>query len=157
MVRKKAGLILFVDDESDTFARDYLNELKRSGFRVRHEKDVDSALEFLEKSLTQIVLLILDVMMPPGEAFKEVETDEGRTTGIPFFEAVRAMTSDLPVVILTNITRPGVRQRFLKEDRCWFYQKFENLPHELVEKVGKIMSQLPKREERVHAKSQRGH
>lgn len=150
-------MILFVDDEGRRFVGSYLEELERSGFSVHHEVGVDSALAFLRGNLTNIGLLILDVMMPPGEAFKEVDTDEGRTTGIPFFEAVRALASDLPVIILTNNTKAEVRQRFLREDKCWFYQKYEHLPHELVEKVRKIMAQSPFREEKRYAKPQRGH
>jgi CheY-like chemotaxis protein len=135
-------MILFVDDERremDSYAR----ELDLSGHKVEFETDVDSALKAFDEKLSQIKLLILDIMMPPSSSFKEVNTESGLRTGIHFYDRIREKAPELPVIILTNVSNEGVAQKFRGRKKCWFFRKEDFLPHQLAEEVGKILGQQP--------------
>jgi DNA-binding NarL/FixJ family response regulator len=127
-------MIYMVDDK----AGGYPDELKLSGFNIMSEADVDLALEFFEANHERIDLLILDIMMAPGESFEHERTLAGRRTGIFFYERVRRTAPDMPVIVLTVLAREGLVEKFSKEKLCWLYYKREVLPHELVEEVRRI-------------------
>lgn len=131
-------MILIIDDEAREMDS-YVRELKLSGYRVVFQKDVDDALEFLRQNLQDIRLVILDIMMPPGKAFKGENTRDGLRTGMFFYGRIREMAPDLPVVILTNVRDERVAKRFHKENRCWFLRKEDYLPFELVEEIGHLL------------------
>lgn len=138
-------MILFVDDEK-RYMNSYVEELKLSGYEVSFQGDVDSALRFFEENLNRINLLILDIMMPPGSSFKEVDTQLGLRTGIHFYERIREKAPNLPVMILTNVSDPRVEERFRKENKCWFLRKEDYFPFELAEEVKKVLTRSQKQE-----------
>ena len=80
-------MILFVDDEKRRM-KSYIDELKLSGYEVEIKSDVDSALDFFNKNHKQIELLILDIMMPSGNTFENVDTKYGLRTGISLYEKI---------------------------------------------------------------------
>jgi len=130
-------MIVLVDDEKREMDS-YVRELRLSGYEVSFQRDVDTALRFVEENLDRVDLLILDIMMPAGFCFKDVDTNSGLRTGVFFYERIREKASDLPVVILTNVSDEGVAERFSGENKCWFLRKEDYLPFELVEKVKNI-------------------
>src|SRR5205823_3629743 len=133
-------MILFIDDE-ENYVRPYIDELRLSGYDVILETDVDAALEFFEGNYREIDLLILDIMMAPGESFQDERTLFGRRTGLFFYERVRRKASDLPMIALSNVYDPlskisdeRVKELLDSDKRCWFYHKRMLLPFELREK-----------------------
>lgn len=127
-------MILMIDDEKRTLDS-YLQELTLSDFTVRYESSVDAGLNYLEENSGDIELLILDLMMPSGQAFSQDETDKGMRTGIVFYQRVRRTFEHLPVMILTNNVDEGIRRIFEQEPHCRFFRKEDLLPFELVEEV----------------------
>lgn len=131
-------MILFIDDEKREMDS-YIEELKLSGLDVTFQRDVDSALRLFQTKMDQIDLTILDIMMPPGRAFENDDTNGGLRTGLWLYEKLREMRPELPIAIFTNVSDERVAERFRKEQNCWFLSKRDYLPFELVEKVGEIL------------------
>lgn len=139
-------MILFVDDERRVMDS-YSLELALCGYDVRFETKVDVAINFFEAHLNQIDLLVLDIMMPTGESFKNSNTTGGLRTGLPFYKRVRQRTPQLPVVILTNVTDEGIEEFFKKEKHCWFLRKVDFLPFEFAKEVNNIIPLPPVKKE----------
>ena len=130
-------MILFVDDERRHISS-YVTELEELGYKVICENSVDQALHFLDKNRINLKLLILDIMMPPGKSFKKMDTDEGRRTGIYFFEQVKERAPELCVIVLTNVADEDLMDRLREEDNCWYFQKKDYLPYEIAQEVKRI-------------------
>jgi DNA-binding NtrC family response regulator len=134
-------MILFVDDEQREMDSFYLElQMQLSANKVVFINKVDEALKFFKENIDQIQLLILDIMMPPGAEYKNVDTQQGLRTGVKFFETVRAEAPDLPIIIFTNVTEPRVADDFMKQKKCQFFRKENYAPAELAEEVLKILS-----------------
>jgi CheY-like chemotaxis protein len=131
-------MILLVDDEQrhmDVYAR----QLSESGYTVMYQQNVDAALKFVRENLANIELLILDIMMPPGLSFKDDDTELGLKTGIRFFDKVRELVPDLPVMMLTNVSDYQVAKTFSEKRNSWFLTKKDYLPYEVVKVVNSII------------------
>jgi len=131
-------MILFIDDEKRRTGS-YRDELEFLDFQVVFKNSVDEAIHFLEENLPEVELVILDIMMPSKEIFKEVDTSDGLRTGIFVFEWIRRKSRSLPTIILTNLNDEEVKQRFLGEGHCWFARKPHYKPYELGELVVKTL------------------
>ncbi len=131
-------MVLFVDDEKREMDS-YVQELELSKYKVVFKKDVDEALEFFEKNLTEIDLVILDIMMPPGRSFAQNDTQMGLRTGIAFYKKIRDKAPELPLLIFTNVSDEKVSEWFRKEKKCRFLRKEDYLPFELVDEVKKVL------------------
>lgn len=138
-------MILFVDDEKHKMDS-YLRELRLSFPGVRFESTVDAALALIEGQGSDIEVLILDVSMAPGRAFKD-RLGAGLMTGVHFYGRVREMLPDLPVVVFTNVTNEKVRQEFDGDDKCRFLNKEDYLPFELAQVLREILGPTPKEAE----------
>ena len=137
-------MILFVDEESRHLSS-FVEELRRVGYEVEFQTGVDaasSAWAFLQANAAQVELLILDVMMPPGVACKEINTELGILTGVRFFERARQFLPNLPVIILTNVSDDKVKVRFEQETNCLFLRKEDYYPFELPAEVQKLFPGL---------------
>jgi len=131
-------MILFVDDES-RHMNSYAQDLTEAGYEIVFQRNVDQALEYLTEHVTEIKLLILDIMMPPGKTFKDADTDEGRRTGVQFYERVREKMPELPVIILTNVADDELMDKFREDENCRYFQKKHYLPFEIVQEVKKSL------------------
>ncbi len=132
--------VLFVDDEVLP-AKLYLRALQESGFKVIHLKSVDEALHFAETAQDRVSvdLLVLDLMMPPGEALKDEETLDGVTTGLVLRGALRKYYPKQPIVFLTNINNPEILQPLEDEPGTRILHKFSYPPFELVDEMKKVL------------------
>jgi DNA-binding response OmpR family regulator len=133
-------MILFLDDER-RIMDSYVRELEFSGYQVAFQSDVDTALKFFEENLPQIDLIILDIMMPAGSTFKDVDTRQGLRTGLYMYEKIRQKASNVPVIILTNVSDEKVAERFRSENKCWFFRKEDYLPFELAQQIDEMVSE----------------
>lgn len=131
-------MILFIDDELRIMAtyREYL-VIKMAPYNqpVAFHSDVDEALDFFENHLGDIDLVILDIMMPHGERFGSEQTNGGLKTGIAFYERIRELASDLPVIIFTNFYDEDVERKFRQDAKCRFLQKVDFLLEDFVAEV----------------------
>ncbi len=135
-------MILFVDDEN-SYVDSYVQDLRLEGYRVEFQDchyGPDAALEFLERNADQIDLLILDIIMPPGTVFENINTELSLRTGIAFFERARDIRSELDIIILTNVSDENVIKRFESEKKCLCLQKENYYPFELSTIVGNLLT-----------------
>jgi CheY-like chemotaxis protein len=133
-------IILFVDDEERRMET-YIEELKAEKYMVEFKSDVDDAMHYFQENKDKINLLVLDVMMPTGKSFNDNDTDFGMRTGIFLHKEIRKNNSSLPIVILTNVSDPEVKECIEHDSNSYFLQKEDYLPYELVEKITEILSQ----------------
>jgi CheY-like chemotaxis protein len=121
----------------------YVEELKDNKYEVHFEDNVGSAVATIEDPAQQFDLLVLDISMPPGDAFKSADTRGGMRTGLPLYDKIRRLRPDLKIVVLTNVIERGVKERFALEDRrlCRFVSKPDALPFKFAELVGKFLKE----------------
>ncbi|MBL8151992.1 MAG: response regulator [Blastocatellia bacterium] len=132
-------MILFVDDEEKRMDS-YRLILERELEPVCFFNNVDKAMDYFQKEISSIKLLILDIMMPPGDAFKDENTEEGLRTGLNFYDRVRSKTSNLPIIIFTNVTEENVEDHFKADPKCRFLKKSDVFIFELVEEAKKLLN-----------------
>lgn len=135
-------MILFIDDEAAIMGpfRDFL-ELKMAPYnqQVVFHSNVDEALSFFEKHVGELDLVILDIMMPHGKRFGSEKTNGGLKTGISFYERIRELSSDLPVIIFTNFYDEDVERKFRQDSNCRFLQKVDFLLEDFVAEVKQVL------------------
>lgn len=134
-------MILFVDEEP-RWVRTYIEALRDADYEVTHATTVDEALVIFRTKMAVIELIILDVMMPPGYAFKDEDTVLGTHTGLFIFEKIREIASHLPIIILTNVTEPDVSQFFQSRSCCWLLRKEDYDPFAVVDKVQDVLASV---------------
>lgn len=142
-------MILFIDDEPTIMGpfREYL-EQKMVPYhqQVVFHSNVDEALSFFENRVGEIDLVILDIMMPHGERFGSEKTNGGLKTGIAFYERIRELAPELPVIIFTNFYDEDIERKFRQDSKCRSLQKVDFLLEEFVAEVKQALS-LPPEEE----------
>lgn len=140
-------MILFLDDEPRLMHsyKDYLQrKLDPEGYKVIFHSKVDEALEFFERHINEIRLVILDIMMPTGDRLSGSRTNGGLTTGLLVYEKIREAAPNLPIIFFTNFSNDDEEKR-LKQDRmCKFLQKGNYLLDDFVGEVRKMLSLPPK-------------
>lgn len=97
--------VAIIDDEQLVMDA-YETALRRREFEVIRfsgEDCVDRAVQYLEADAATVDLAVVDIMMPPGEAFKDFDTDQGMKTGVFLLEMLRAKYPRLPLLVLTNV------------------------------------------------------
>jgi DNA-binding NarL/FixJ family response regulator len=118
-------MIIFIDDEP-RFMDSYVDYLKDfSNYEVKKISSVDEATSFLghEAKSIDVQLLIIDVMMPPGEVFKDVDTKKGLRTGEFLYHKIRKEQPELPIIIFTNVSDPDFERKFENEKMFRFMRK----------------------------------
>jgi CheY-like chemotaxis protein len=141
-------IILFVDDEPE-WIQAYKDELQILAIGESHViPTIDQADQFLREQSENIVLLILDIMMPPGRVVSSGEAELGLRTGVKFYEKIRKKMPELPIIVLTNVRDDKVKDRFSREPLCWFLNKRSTLPYELADRVQSILKSEEKKEKR---------
>jgi CheY-like chemotaxis protein len=120
--------ILIVDDEEvirDMYADKFLN----LGFQVVVAKDGVEALEKIEISLPDVVLL--DILMPQMDGMATLKKIREMPTG-----------KNLPVIILTNLDSNDVILTGVIQDHPAYYLMKVNItPEDVVEKVNEVLKQ----------------
>jgi len=129
-------MIVFLDDEKG-FVESYVDELEFQGHHIRHVTKVDDAMDLLKKSIEDIELLILDIMMPPGQTFRDVNTIAGLETGIHVYKSIRSLSPDLPIIVFTNMHDHAAV--FEEDQATRFLKKQDYFPHELADEVDSFM------------------
>jgi CheY-like chemotaxis protein len=95
--------ILFADD--DWFVDPFVSELQDAGYHVLQTTTGADTLEAISKN--KIDLIILDIMMPPGNGL--IDPSAGKRTGIRVAEIVRKEWKlSLPIIYVTVISDDAV-------------------------------------------------
>lgn len=134
--------IMFIDDDPRRMGL-YVEELVEGGYEVVFHAEVDAALAALENPTEKVDLVVLDISMPPGAAFKFEDTLGGSRTGLPLYDKIRSFRPDVKVVAFTNVPDRRLAEHFSKEDirLCRFVRKLDTLPSQFKELVDSFMSE----------------
>lgn len=129
--------IVLIDDNHGPMDL-YVQALRKSGFEVEHLDTVALALAHIESAQRPADLYILDIMMPPGDALDLRESSFGLTSGLIIYERLLGKFPGVPVIVLTNISAPGILERLPLEDTGTTREaKIDVLPFDLADMVKK--------------------
>ena len=81
--------VLFIDDDTRLISS-FADAVRSAGFSTRHFRAPDPALEYLRTNANADVI-VWDMMLPPGDAFREVDTESGLSTGKHLFWKMREL------------------------------------------------------------------
>lgn len=101
-------MILFIDNE-EARTRPWVDELREDGLEVWFISSADAALTAL-RAADPASCVVLDVMIPADGEVPDRETAYGTRTGIWLLEELRKCHDQVPVVVLTNVDDPGVKE-----------------------------------------------
>jgi len=143
--------VLLVDDEiapgaipgEGNYMWYYAEALREAGFDVVEAVGPDAALETLDRTPDPFCIIILDIMMPPGKAFAETDTQQGLRTGLLLLDKITVLCPQVPVLVLTNVNnaktvgelrgRPDVKAVLFKPDYT---------PYMLVDEVRRVLESV---------------
>jgi CheY-like chemotaxis protein len=98
------GTVLLIDDD-EWPTRFYETALERRDFKVERCTDPDTAYEFARENTESLQAIVLDMMMPAGERYKNRDTADGLKTGLMLYQDLSEIIKpNLPVVVLTNVS-----------------------------------------------------
>lgn len=132
-------LVLLIDDDKLPM-QFYIKALEQKGYKVKHCLEPDTALDFVRKKGSQIAAIILDIMLPPGKTYKNVDTNEGLRTGLFLLRDLRMCCPDVPIAVLTNVKNPETLSEFGGESLVTVVQKMKCPPFELAELTSAMIS-----------------
>lgn len=130
-------MILLVDDEK-RYLENNVEELEALGHEVILKRRVEEALEILEKRIDKVDAVIVDIMIPSGP-FKESDTSNGLRTGIIMAQAIRLISSQVPIIFFTNVSDEDTAKKLAQPEGQWFLRKTDYFSHEFAAKVDKII------------------
>jgi CheY-like chemotaxis protein len=125
-------MILFIDDEPHRI-RSYTQAFELTGFPIMVINSVDEAWQIIETQKKDILAVIVDIMMPPGELLEMESTKEGLRTGVVFIERLKNLDEGIPVVVLTNAEKGELG--IISHRNCHIFLKKEMNPWGLVDRV----------------------
>jgi CheY-like chemotaxis protein len=136
--------ILFVDDDPYSSSY-YVRMLQARGLRVHYVKDVDAAIDLASR--TRFDAVIIDIMMPAGSYFDEIETAGGFKTGVALGIEMTDLQPDAVLIALTNSQEADVEAWYTTQEEYDYYYKGDVEPEEFADIVwNKIqgVTEMPK-------------
>lgn len=128
--------LLLIDD--DIYAmRLYVKALQKNSFDVVSVDSVEAALKAVASATFDVI--VLDVMMPPGEKLDQLSTQGGFQTGIQLIAPIKKLNPGAKLVALTNALDPDAESWFNTFGAA-YYQKQATLPHLFAEKMNQLAS-----------------
>ena len=121
----------------------YIYALEHSGCEVLAVDNVDDAITFAKRDRDKIRLVILDVMMAPGDAYADLET-KGLKTGSFLYNDLAHLCREAAIVVLTNLSTTQALRSFPDDDRLAVLEKLSVRPFELVQIVKKKLDEQAK-------------
>lgn len=107
-------VVLFVDDEPE-WTTAYRLELELAGYDLANCFSADQTLQWIAAQKRPPAVVVLDIIMQPGEAYTMEETKDGLETGFLLFRDIRARFPSVPVVILTSLKTEEVQTELGKD------------------------------------------
>ncbi len=130
--------ILLVDDDTPLMKM-YVQALEEKGLKIVHKTSADEALEFAANDPGHVDILVLDLMMDPGEAFKDKETFGGLATGFFLRNSMRQYYSKQPIIFLTNLNLTEILTHFALGPHERLEHKFNHGPFDFAKLVCDIL------------------
>lgn len=124
--------ILFVEDD-DYFSAKCMSAFQDAGLAVEHVKDASAGLDLFKEDPRAFDTVVVDIMMPAGEHFSEMETRGGFEAGLALARSILRTRHDARLIGITAFPN--------EEVVSWFTaRKFE-----LLGKSGHTPVELTKR------------
>lgn len=117
--------ILLIDDEPDLLFL-YSKALEAEGFSTTIETLAETGLAKAESEKPD--LIILDLVMKPTDGFATFDQLKKNT-----------VTKDIPIVILTNLTRQGLYDEMLNKGAVAFLEKTDYSPRDIAAQVKSLL------------------
>lgn len=131
--------MLLVDDDGIPM-KFYVYALEKNCFEVKHCLGPDSALSFAKEKSWQIKIVVLDIMLPPGETYKDEHgVNDGLRTGVYLLKDIRKYCPNVPVIILTNVRNPHTLAEFEQGDLLKIAFKIDCTPFKLVDLIKELI------------------
>lgn len=132
-------MILMIDDEPK-WMKEYTFELEEAGFEVLQISNVDSLMVWLSTSdnVTSLEIIILDMMMPPGEKFANIDTKMGTLTGEFLLQYLHTIIPEVPKILLSNKDLSSINDSTINLINEAF-SKEDLLPEDLLDVVCKYV------------------
>ncbi len=116
--------ILWIEDEPEGCGvNSRIEMLEIKGYEVILAKEVDIALVYIQER--KFDLILLDIMMPPGNAFKnDPDVKEGYETGLAFAKELKKKNINTPVIVITAYPNGEIENIFRdKYEVKYYFQK----------------------------------
>jgi CheY-like chemotaxis protein len=128
--------ILLIDDEKQ-YIENVISELEALHINVRFCPGVDDAIRQIRSGAEIFDGVVCDVMMPGGNTFTAVATDNGKYTGLLLLEKLREEGLKIPVVLLTYLEsdRGAVDEAARKYAPCLVIRKRDKWSFEIAEMI----------------------
>jgi CheY-like chemotaxis protein len=117
----------------------YAEALREQAFQVTEVTSTDEALRRLAEAPGAFTLIVLDIMMPPGQVLAAADTEEGMRTGIVLLGKIREICPDTPVAVLTQLRRPSLLNQLRGKPNCFVFLKPDYTPFAFVEGLTRIL------------------
>ncbi len=89
--------VLWVDDDV-YFIHQLAGYVRDTGVDIRVAESADKALELMDQLGEKVSMVIVDMMMPPGESFSDLETKGGYTTGLALTRRILQSRPAMPIL-----------------------------------------------------------
>lgn len=128
--------VLMIDDDKSAMKK-HCDALVRH-FDVHRRTTVREGISAYKDLLVDAV--VLDVMMPR----EENDADSDREGGIFAYKEMRARSTQIPIIVYTNLAISSIKKNFRNDSRVYLLNKGETNPFQLVEAVRKAASDWPR-------------
>jgi CheY-like chemotaxis protein len=133
------GLVLIIDDD-EWPTKFYETALQKRDFTVQRCTDADTGYEFAKENNQALQAIVLDIMMPPGERYRDRDTEDGLKTGVLLYEDLQAIVKpSLPVVVLTNVSNQETLKMLPEREGLKIAEKLDVPPLELATLVEEMV------------------
>jgi CheY-like chemotaxis protein len=107
--------VIYIDDEATTEKMlSRFEILEKQGIEIIQVDNIPEALPKIRAHISDIHLIILDIIMPPEDYYTLEETNGGSTTGLRLLKDIRLEFTNIPVMIV-SIKRRKMIDDLLKE------------------------------------------
>lgn len=133
-------MILWLDDDTDTSLRSYLDELEYCGYLVKRSRSPDEFFNDLRNNLGKVQAIIMDIMIPTGDSITPQESKSGLITGQRVIEKIKEdkATKSIPILILTVVGRQETRN-WATSKKIPYLEKSRTFANDLVFQTNQLI------------------
>lgn len=133
--------ILWVEDDLYSL-EGALEYLRHKGHRVLTARDGTEALAMLRRHHRDLGLVILDVMLPPGDALADMDTFDGRRTGLVVARTIHERYPNLPLLGASAVIDPEIVAWYTQYGAGYLRKPFRT--RDLLNHVNRVLAAGPK-------------
>ncbi len=135
--------ILVIDDDRLPMEY-YISRLQKSNYDVLYYLNPDDMFKDIGKEKPHIDGIILDIMLPPGQKYKDKPTNQGLRTGVFLLCDLLGEYPNIPIIVFTNVRNPKTLAEFSQGELLKTAFKPDYAPKKLVELLDEMLNQKKK-------------